>query len=129
MSVSLSVSHERLQEVVYIIVASFKHKKKKKNYLSDFILKRRWNFFSTGGTMAWRPRFGVPPPPAYLSLSMNDDAILKGINFASGEAEKLCNNALYLIGLGMEVSIKLLITTSFSSFKKFHLLSKMKSDR
>ena len=46
------------------------------------------------------------------------------LRIGEAEAEKLCNNALYLIGLGMEVSIKLLITTSFSSFKKFHLLLK-----
>lgn len=50
------------------------------------------------------------------------------LRIGEAEAEKLCNNALYLIGLGMEVSTKLLITTSFSSFKKFHLLFKMKSD-
>lgn len=50
------------------------------------------------------------------------------LRIGEAEAEKLCNNALYLIGLGMEMSIKLLITTSFSSFKKFHLLFKMKSD-
>lgn len=50
------------------------------------------------------------------------------LRIGEAEAEKLCNNALYLIGLGMEMSIKLLITTSFSSFKKFHLFFKMKSD-
>ncbi|CAL5326715.1 unnamed protein product [Camellia sinensis] len=84
-------------------------------------------------------RLGIPSPPAYLSLSPNDDALLKGVNYASGgagilndtglyfiqrlsfddqiknfektkqaikakigeeKAEKLCNEAMYFIGIG-----------------------------
>lgn len=84
-------------------------------------------------------KLGIESPPPYLSLSMSDDKILKGVNYASGGAgilnetgtyfieklsfddqisafeitkdaitskiganasEKLCNEALYFIGLG-----------------------------
>ncbi|KAF3331531.1 GDSL esterase/lipase [Carex littledalei] len=110
-------------------------------YGIDYSTKQPTGRFTNGRTIGdvMSAKFGVPPPPAYLSLSMNDDAILKGINFASGgagilnetgsyfvqylsfdaqisyfektkeviklrigeaEAEKLCNDALYLIGLG-----------------------------
>ncbi|KAJ6791429.1 GDSL esterase/lipase [Iris pallida] len=97
--------------------------------------------FSNGRTIGdiVSAKLGIPSPPPYLSVSMNDDAILKGINYASGGAgilnetgfyfieklsfydqiacfentkaaitrkigkkasEKLCNDALYFIGLG-----------------------------
>ncbi|KAM7519819.1 hypothetical protein LguiB_018781 [Lonicera macranthoides] len=88
-------------------------------------------------------KLGIAPPPAYLSLSQNDDAILKGVNYASGGAgilndtglyfiqrlsfddqikcfektkeamkskigenatNKLCNEAIYFIGIGFKVS-------------------------
>ncbi|KAJ3699340.1 hypothetical protein LUZ61_003045 [Rhynchospora tenuis] len=110
-------------------------------YGVDYSTKQPTGRFTNGRTIGdvMSARFGVPPPPPYLSLSMSDDAILEGINFASGgagildetgsyfvqylsfntqisyfektkeaikfrigeaEAEKLCNDALYLIGLG-----------------------------
>ncbi|KAL5725725.1 hypothetical protein ACHQM5_008841 [Ranunculus cassubicifolius] len=42
-------------------------------------------------------KLGVPPPPPYLSLSENDDAILKGVNYASGGAGILNETGLYFI--------------------------------
>ncbi|KAM7515857.1 hypothetical protein LguiA_005440 [Lonicera macranthoides] len=47
-------------------------------------------------------KLGIAPPPAYLSLSQNDDAILKGVNYASGGAGILNDTGLKMIfhGLG-----------------------------
>ncbi|KAL8472292.1 hypothetical protein ACS0TY_028866 [Phlomoides rotata] len=42
-------------------------------------------------------KLGIPPPPPYLSLSPNDDAILKGVNYASGGAGILNDTGLYFI--------------------------------
>ncbi|KAJ6796448.1 GDSL esterase/lipase [Iris pallida] len=97
--------------------------------------------FSNGRTIGdiISAKLGISSPPPYLSLSMKDDAILEGVNYASGGAgilnetgvyfieklsfddqitcfektkaaittkigknasEKLCNEALYFIGLG-----------------------------
>ncbi|KAK1404161.1 SGNH hydrolase-type esterase superfamily protein [Heracleum sosnowskyi] len=42
-------------------------------------------------------KLGIPSPPPFLSLSMNDDAILKGINYASGGAGILNDTGLYFI--------------------------------
>ncbi|KAF5181323.1 GDSL esterase/lipase [Thalictrum thalictroides] len=42
-------------------------------------------------------KLGIPSPPPYLSLSQNDDAILKGVNYASGGAGILNETGLYFI--------------------------------
>lgn len=42
-------------------------------------------------------KLGVQSPPPYLSLAPNDDAILKGVNYASGGAGILNDTGLYFI--------------------------------
>lgn len=42
-------------------------------------------------------KLGIPSPPAYLSLSPMDDAILKGVNYASGGAGILNDTGLYFV--------------------------------
>ncbi|KAF3445198.1 hypothetical protein FNV43_RR14892 [Rhamnella rubrinervis] len=42
-------------------------------------------------------KLGIPSPPPYLSLSPNDDALLKGVNYASGGAGILNDTGLYFI--------------------------------
>ncbi|KAJ8761321.1 hypothetical protein K2173_001377 [Erythroxylum novogranatense] len=42
-------------------------------------------------------RLGIKSPPPYLSLSANDDALLKGVNYASGGAGILNDTGLYFI--------------------------------
>ncbi|GJW53459.1 GDSL esterase/lipase [Tanacetum coccineum] len=42
-------------------------------------------------------KLGIPSPPPYLSLNPYDDAILKGVNYASGGAGILNDTGLYFI--------------------------------
>eukprot|EP00268_Persea_americana_P066164 TRINITY_DN8950_c0_g1_i1.p1 TRINITY_DN8950_c0_g1~~TRINITY_DN8950_c0_g1_i1.p1 ORF type:complete len:405 (-),score=61.35 TRINITY_DN8950_c0_g1_i1:197-1411(-) len=42
-------------------------------------------------------KLGIQSPPPYLSLSINDDAILRGVNYASGGAGILNDTGLYFI--------------------------------
>lgn len=43
-------------------------------------------------------KLGISSPPPYLSLSQNnDDAVLKGVNFASGGAGILNDTGLYFV--------------------------------
>ncbi|KAL5811813.1 hypothetical protein ACOSQ3_026763 [Xanthoceras sorbifolium] len=42
-------------------------------------------------------KLGIPSPPPYLSLSTNDDALLKGVNYASGGAGILNDTGVYFI--------------------------------
>lgn len=42
-------------------------------------------------------KLGIQSPPPYLSLSKNDDALLKGVNFASGGAGILNDTGLYFV--------------------------------
>ncbi|XP_054799493.1 GDSL esterase/lipase At5g37690 isoform X2 [Prosopis cineraria] len=51
--------------------------------------------FTNGRTIA--EKLGISSPPPYLSLSPNDDAFLKGVNFASGGAGILNDTGLYFI--------------------------------
>lgn len=44
-------------------------------------------------------KLGIPPPPPYLSLSKNDDALLTGVNYASGGAGILNDTGLYFVCL------------------------------
>lgn len=40
---------------------------------------------------------GVPSPPAYLSLAYDDDAVLKGVNYASGGAGILNDTGAFFV--------------------------------
>lgn len=42
-------------------------------------------------------KFGIPPPPPFLSLSMADDDFLAGVNFASGGAGILNETGVYFV--------------------------------
>ncbi|KAK3218506.1 hypothetical protein Dsin_012476 [Dipteronia sinensis] len=42
-------------------------------------------------------KLGIPSPPPYFSLSKDDDALLKGVNYASGGAGILNDTGLYFI--------------------------------
>lgn len=42
-------------------------------------------------------KLGVSSPPPYLSLSRNDDAVLTGVNYASGGAGILNDTGLYFV--------------------------------
>lgn len=42
-------------------------------------------------------KLGIQSPPPYLSLSINDDAILRGVNYASGGAGILNDTGLYFV--------------------------------
>ncbi|XP_057972656.1 GDSL esterase/lipase At5g37690 [Malania oleifera] len=55
--------------------------------------------FTNGRTIAdiISAKLGIPSPPPYLSLSQNDDALLKGVNYASGGAGILNDTGLYFI--------------------------------
>ncbi|KAI4299598.1 hypothetical protein L6164_033041 [Bauhinia variegata] len=55
--------------------------------------------FSNGRTIGdiISVKLGIPPPPAYLSLSPNDDALMEGVNYASGGAGILNDTGLYFI--------------------------------
>jgi hypothetical protein len=44
-------------------------------------------------------KFGVPSQPPYLSLYMTDDAILHGVNFASGGAGILNETGIYFVSI------------------------------
>ncbi|MCD7451684.1 hypothetical protein HAX54_013005, partial [Datura stramonium] len=51
--------------------------------------------FTNGRTIA--AKLGIESPPPFLSLGPNDDAILKGVNYASGGAGILNDTGLYFI--------------------------------
>lgn len=42
-------------------------------------------------------KLGTSSPPPYLSLSQNDDAILQGVNYASGGAGILNETGQYFV--------------------------------
>ena len=42
-------------------------------------------------------KLGISSPPPYLSLSKNDDALLNGVNYASGGAGILNDTGLYFV--------------------------------
>jgi hypothetical protein len=44
-------------------------------------------------------KLGSPSPPPFLSLSKNDDALLTGVNYASGGAGILNDTGLYFVCL------------------------------
>lgn len=53
--------------------------------------------FSFGNFVA--EKLGIPSPPPYLSVSQNDDALLKGVNYASGGAGILNDTGLYFVSI------------------------------
>ncbi|XP_030523842.1 GDSL esterase/lipase At5g37690 [Rhodamnia argentea] len=55
--------------------------------------------FTNGRTIGdiFSAKLGVSSPPPYLSLSPNDDALLQGVNYASGGAGILNETGLYFI--------------------------------
>ncbi|OMO52679.1 Lipase, GDSL [Corchorus capsularis] len=68
-------------------------------YGIDFSGKQATGRFTNGRTIGdiLSEKLGVSSPPPYLSLSQNDDAILNGVNFASGGAGILNETGLYFI--------------------------------
>ncbi|XVF71390.1 hypothetical protein PTKIN_Ptkin12aG0033700 [Pterospermum kingtungense] len=69
-------------------------------YGIDFTGKKATGRFTNGRTIGdiISEKLGIsPPPPPYLSLSPNDDAILKGVNYASGGAGILNETGQYFI--------------------------------
>ncbi|OAY66160.1 GDSL esterase/lipase [Ananas comosus] len=68
-------------------------------YGVDYIKGQPTGRFTNGRTVGdiMSAKLGVPSPPPFLSLSMNDDAILKGVNYASGGAGILNETGLYFI--------------------------------
>lgn len=65
------------------------------DYESGFPTGRFTNGRTIGDIMA--AKFGVPPPPPFLSLYMTDDEVLGGVNFASGGAGLLNETGIYFV--------------------------------
>ncbi|TVU11791.1 hypothetical protein EJB05_45395, partial [Eragrostis curvula] len=65
------------------------------DYKSGWPTGRFTNGRTIGDIMA--AKFGVPPPPPFLSLYMTDDEVLSGVNFASGGAGLLNETGIYFI--------------------------------
>ncbi|KAE8805336.1 GDSL esterase/lipase [Hordeum vulgare] len=55
--------------------------------------------FTNGRTIGdyMAAKFGIPPPPPFLSLSLADDDFLDGVNFASGGAGILNETGVYFV--------------------------------
>ncbi|XVF20591.1 hypothetical protein REPUB_Repub12eG0013600 [Reevesia pubescens] len=68
-------------------------------YGIDFTGRKATGRFSNGRTIGdiLSEKLGLSSPPPYLSLSQNDDAILQGVNFASGGAGILNETGQYFI--------------------------------
>ncbi|KAM1715249.1 hypothetical protein ACFX12_025757 [Malus domestica] len=69
-------------------------------YGIDYVGGRPTGRFSNGRTIGdvISQKMGIiPSPPPYLSLSPNDDQLLKGVNYASGGAGILNSTGLYFI--------------------------------
>ncbi|KAI3451291.1 hypothetical protein Pfo_007956 [Paulownia fortunei] len=87
------------------------------HYGVDFTDGKATGRFTNGRTIGdiISAKLGIPPPPPYLSLSPTDDAILKGVNYASGGAGILNETGLYFIQrLSFEDQIKNFETTKQS---------------
>lgn len=69
------------------------------HYGIDFAGGKPTGRFTNGRTIGdiISAKLGIPPPPPYLSLAPTDDAILKGVNYASGGAGILNDTGLYFI--------------------------------
>ncbi|KAJ6861466.1 hypothetical protein NC651_037525 [Populus alba x Populus x berolinensis] len=68
-------------------------------YGIDFPGGKATGRFTNGMTVGDRisAKLGIPSPPPFLSLSENDDALLTGVNYASGGAGILNETGLYFI--------------------------------
>ncbi|KAM2710816.1 hypothetical protein EV2_048347 [Malus domestica] len=69
-------------------------------YGVDYAGGRATGRFTNGrtiGDIICTKKLGIPSPPPYLSLAQNDDALLKGVNYASGGAGILNDTGLYFI--------------------------------
>ncbi|KAL0015123.1 hypothetical protein SO802_002192 [Lithocarpus litseifolius] len=68
-------------------------------YGIDYVGGQATGRFTNGRTIGdiVSEKLGISSPPPYLSLSQNDDAILKGVNYASGGAGILNDTGLYFI--------------------------------
>ncbi|KAK8630583.1 hypothetical protein V6N13_079370 [Hibiscus sabdariffa] len=68
-------------------------------YGIDFTGKKATGRFTNGRTIGdiLSEMLGVSSPPPYLSLSPNDDAVLQGVNYASGGAGILNETGQYFI--------------------------------
>ncbi|KAG6399819.1 hypothetical protein SASPL_141304 [Salvia splendens] len=69
------------------------------HYGIDFDAAKPTGRFTNGRTIGdiISAKLGIPPPPPYLSLSPTDDAIFRGVNYASGGAGILNDTGLYFI--------------------------------
>uniref|UniRef100_A0A0D9WP10 GDSL esterase/lipase n=1 Tax=Leersia perrieri TaxID=77586 RepID=A0A0D9WP10_9ORYZ len=65
------------------------------DYETGFPTGRFTNGRTIGDIMA--SKFGVPPPPPFMSLYMTDDEVLGGVNFASGGAGLLNETGIYFV--------------------------------
>ncbi|KAJ0043318.1 hypothetical protein Pint_18566 [Pistacia integerrima] len=68
-------------------------------YGIDFSGRQATGRFSNGRTIGdiISEKLGIASPPPYLSLAKNDDALLKGVNYASGGAGILNDTGSYFI--------------------------------
>ncbi|KAK0597444.1 hypothetical protein LWI29_025339 [Acer saccharum] len=68
-------------------------------YGVDFSGGKATGRFTNGRTIGdiISEKLGIPSPPPYFSLSKDDDALLKGVNYASGGAGILNDTGLYFI--------------------------------
>ncbi|KAL9427806.1 hypothetical protein AB3S75_029901 [Citrus x aurantiifolia] len=68
-------------------------------YGIDFSGQQATGRFTNGRTIGdiISAKLGIPSPPPYLSLSQNDDELLKGVNYASGGAGILNETGTYFI--------------------------------
>ncbi|XP_076902801.1 GDSL esterase/lipase At5g37690-like [Bidens hawaiensis] len=68
-------------------------------YGIDYTDKKPTGRFSNGRTIGdiISEKLGIPSPPPYLSLNPDDDAMLKGVNYASGGAGILNDTGVYFI--------------------------------
>ncbi|KAK8491450.1 hypothetical protein V6N13_046048 [Hibiscus sabdariffa] len=68
-------------------------------YGIDFTGKKATGRFTNGRTIGdiLSEKLGISSPPPYLSLSPNDDAVLQGVNYASGGAGILNETGQYFI--------------------------------
>lgn len=61
-------------------------------------------------------KFGVPSQPPYLSLYMTDNAILQGVNFASGGAGILNETGIYFVRIVIFFYLNLVAVVNFHEF-------------
>ncbi|KAJ4973667.1 hypothetical protein NE237_006841 [Protea cynaroides] len=68
-------------------------------YGVDYIGGQATGRFTNGRTVGdiISSKLGIPSPPPYLSLSQNDNALLTGVNYASGGAGILNDTGVYFI--------------------------------